>query len=128
MGIMHVAILLTYNLERLQKSWHSQVYEFFKADVEIGYENGRKFHLFRCTAKQCKGSGIVQRFLNSKDRAGTSNLKAHAVKCFGAHAIDAAANQPKSGTCDGSIFAAFAHQGQQPVRISHCPLTNEETR
>src|SRR6266481_8949803 len=125
---MHVAILLTYNLECLQKSWHSSVYRFFKSNVEIGHENGRKFCLFRCTATRCKGSGIVRRFLDSKDHAGTSNLKAHAIKCFSTHVINAAANLTKSGTHDGSIFAAFTCQGQQPVTISHCPVTSEETQ
>src|SRR6266481_10147163 len=125
---MHVAILPTYNLERLQKSWHSSIYRFFKSNVEIGHENSRKFHLFRCAATRCKGSGIVRQFLDSKDRAGTSNLKAHAIKCFGTHVVNAAANPTKSGTRDGSIFAAFARQGQQPVTIAYCLLTSEETR
>jgi hypothetical protein len=57
---------------------------------------------------------------------GTSNLKSHAVKCFGFDAVEAAANGTKVHAHDGSIFAAFAHAGQQAVSVSHCALTSEE--
>ena len=63
---MHIAILLTYNLECLQKSWHSQVYEFLKADVKIGHENGCKFHLFRCAANNAREVALSGNFLTLK--------------------------------------------------------------
>ena len=50
----------------------------------------------------------------------------HAVKCFGADAVNAAANNTQSHGRDGTIFAAFAHPGQQPVTVSHRALTMEE--
>jgi len=114
--------------ERLKSTWHSSVYGFFKSKVDIGYEGGRKFHYFRCAARRCKGSGGVRRYLDSKDRAATSNLKTHATKCFGSDAVEAAVNGTKSGARDGSIFAAFACPGQQAVSVSHRAHTTEETR
>ena len=128
MACLATLLTVTYNAAHLKTTWRSSVYGFFKSDVEIGHEKDCKFHLFRCAAKKCKGSGVVRRYLDSKDRAGTSNLRAHAIKCFGLDVVDAVANKTKTGPRDGSIFAAFARPGQQPVMISHRPLTSEETR
>jgi hypothetical protein len=91
-------IVLPYLLfftERLSKGWCSAVYGFFKPDVKVGYEGKRKYHFFCCAAKKCKGQkGIhgVRRFQDLKDRVATSNLKSHAIKCFGQDAVDAAFN------------------------------------
>lgn len=60
--------------------------------------------------------------------AATSNLKSHAVKCFGRGAVEAAFEKTQSKGHDGSIFTAFARQGQQPVKISHRAHTPEESR
>jgi hypothetical protein len=49
-----------------------------------------------------------------------SNLKSHAVKCFGQDAVEAAFEKTQSRGHDGSIFSVFTCQGQQPVKISHC--------
>ena len=127
MACLATLLTVTYNAAHLKTMWHSSVYGFFKSDLEIGYENNHKFHLFQCAAKKCKGSGVVWRYLDSKDCAGTSNLRAHTIKCFGLDVVDAVANKTKTGPRDGSIFAAFARPGQQPVMISHHPLTSEET-
>ena len=127
-AFLSIYILLNYNLERLQETWHSPVYSFFKPHVEIGHDHGCKFHLFRCAAKRCKGSGVVWQYLDSKVRAGTSNLRAHAHKCFGAHVVDVLGKKGKPGMRDGSVFAAFARHGQQPIMISHCSLTSDETQ
>ena len=117
-------------VERLQANWRSAVYGFFQAKVSVGYDEGRKYHFFKCAARKCKGKGQrgVRRYLDSKDRAATSNLKSHAVKCFGQDAVEAAFEKTQSGGRDGSIFAAFARQGQQPVKISHRAHTAEESR
>jgi hypothetical protein len=105
------------------------VYGFFKSKVKIGHESGRKYHYFHCAAKRCKGSGGVRRFQDSKDRAGTSNLKGHAIKCFGSDAVNAAFdNKSTNSRTDGSIFAVFARRGQAQVTISHRAHTTEETR
>ncbi|KAF8873433.1 hypothetical protein BD779DRAFT_1451904 [Infundibulicybe gibba] len=100
-------------------AWRSPVYAFFKRDVKIGFDNGRKYHFFTCAARKCKNHGGVRRYQDSKDRAATSNLKTHALKCFGAAAIDAAFKKTKSSTQNGSVFAAFARQGERPVTVTY---------
>ena len=114
--------------ECLKSTWHSSVYGFFKSKVLVQYKKGLNFHLFQCAAKKCKGHGSVHWYLNSQDRAATSNLKMHALKCFGADAINAAANNTQSCGCNGTIFATFAHPGQHPVTVSHHALTTEKNR
>lgn len=125
---MSLSFLLTRWLERLQKTWRSAVYGFFKTKVDVGYEDGRKFHIFHCAATKCKSKGTVRRYQDLKDRAATSNLKTHATKCFGRDVVDAAFNNTDSAPRDGSIFSAFARQGQQPVTTSHRAHTTDETR
>ena len=117
--------------ERLSNGWRSAVYGFFKPDVKIGFEGSRKYHFFQCAAKKCRGmKGVhgVRRFQDSKDQAATSNLKSHAIKCFGQEAVDAAFNQTQPKGHDGSIFAAFARQGQRLVKVSHRAHTKAESR
>jgi hypothetical protein len=117
--------------ERLSKGWRSAVYGFFKPDVKIGYDGGRKYHFFHCAAQKCQGmKGVhgVRRFQDSKDRAATSNLKYHAIKCFGKDAVDAAFNDTQPKARDASIFAVFARQGQRPVKVSHRAHTKAESR
>ncbi|KAG6821833.1 hypothetical protein H0H92_000600, partial [Tricholoma furcatifolium] len=59
----------------------------------------------------------------------TSNLKTHAIKCFGQDVVQAAFDKDDSAISqDGSIFAAFARKGQQPVTVSHRALTSDATR
>ena len=118
-----------YTTERLKKSWHSPAYGFFKSNVEIGTDGDRTYHFFRCAAKRCKNkAGGVRRYQDSKDRAATSNLKTHAIKCFGANAVNAAFNKPTAGSPDGSIFACFARLGQASVSFSHRAHTTDEMR
>ena len=52
----------------------------------------------------------------------------HALKCFGADAVTAACEKKEADGRDGSIFASFAHVGQQPIKFSHHVHTTEETR
>lgn len=113
---------------RLKASWRSAVYGFFKADVKVKYDGGRKYHYFKCSARHCCGNGGVRRYQDSKDRAATSNLKAHAVKCFGKDAVDAAFSKGSGTGRDRTIFAMFARPGQQPVKVSHRAHTTDETR
>jgi hypothetical protein len=114
---------------RLQPSWRSAVYSFFKPNVKIGYENGRKYHFLPCAARAClNGSHGVRRYLDSKDRATTSNLKTHATRCFGKDAVAAAFKGEPIIERDGSVFAAFARQGQRPVKLSHRNHTDLEIR
>jgi hypothetical protein len=123
---------MTYLLpsERLRCSWRSPAYGFFKTSVKIGYDDrGRKYHFFQCAAKKCKSNGGVRRYQDSKDRSATGNLKSHAIRCFGHDAVETAFGETsKDGSRNGSIFAAFSRQGQQPNAGSHRSLTNYELR
>ncbi|KAF8885306.1 hypothetical protein BD779DRAFT_1442450, partial [Infundibulicybe gibba] len=78
-------------------------------------------------APKCRGKGGIRRYQDSKDRAATSNLKGHAIKCFGRDVVNAAFNNAQANSHDGSIFAAFA-QLSQPATVSHRTHTSEETR
>ena len=70
----------------------------------------------------------MRRYQDSKDKSSTTNLKHHAVACWGKEAVDNAFNgQPAKGQ-SGSIHAAFARQGQQPVHHTHRMHTNDEVR
>jgi hypothetical protein len=57
----------------------------------------------------------MKSYQDSTNKAGTSNLKKHTEKCFGASTVADvfAGKAPKEK--DGSIFAVFSHLGQQPV-------------
>ena len=70
----------------------------------------------------------MRRYQDSKDRGATSNLKSHAIKCFGKDVVAAAFNDAPTGKQDGSIFAEFTRQGQAPVKVTHQAHTTEETR
>ena len=127
---MIVNMLVIIFTERLQASWHSPIYAFFTTSaIRIGYDNGRKYHYFPCAARKCRNpSGGVRRYLDSKDKAATSNLKSHAIRCFGQSAVDAGFQFQTDNTRDGSIFTAFARQGQHPVQLSHRTHTDPEIR
>ncbi|KAH9962334.1 hypothetical protein BC827DRAFT_1110163, partial [Russula dissimulans] len=113
---------------RLWKMWCSPVYGFFKVKVEIKYEDNCKYHYFKCAVRCCKGKGGVRHYQDSQDRAATSNLKTHAVRCFGTDAVDAAFKKGPSTTPGTSIFGAFAQLGHQPVSFLHRAHTIDETR
>ncbi|KAK7040040.1 dimer-Tnp-hAT domain-containing protein [Favolaschia claudopus] len=55
-------------------------------------------------------------------------MRKHAIQCFGQGAVDAAMNGEVKKNSDGSIFAAFARAGQQPVNVTHRMHTNPEAR
>ena len=121
---------LTCSPARLKENWHSPVYQFFQSDVTAGYDNGRKYHFFKCATTRCRNKGIhgVRRYQDSKDCGATSNLKSHAIRCFGKDVVAAAFGEGQTGKQDGSIFVAFARQGQAPVKVTHRAHTTEETR
>jgi hypothetical protein len=66
-----------------------------------------------------KGIHGVRCFQDFKDCAATSNLKSHAIKCFGKDAVDAAFNDTQLKARDTSIFVVFARQGQRLVKVSY---------
>ena len=117
-------------VECLQEGWRSPMYAFFQAEVSVWYDEGCKYHFFKCASRKCKGEGQkgVCRYLDLKDHAATSNLKSHAVRCFSQDLVKSAFKKTQPRGHDGSIFAVFACQGQQPIKISHCAHTTEESR
>ena len=98
-------------------------------------------HEFRCSAGVCKGKGtnkwIVQCYLNTLDWMSSSNLKQHAILCWGGDtvgkALDAkvdieSARKILGGHQDGSITAAFERKGKGKVSYSHRQHPKAETQ
>ena len=113
----------------MQKGWRSPIYNFFQSDVSVGYEGEHLYHFFKCGARVCKTHmGGVRRYQDSKDRNSTANLKQHANRCFGAEAVKNRIDAQAAEASSGSIFTAFARQGQQPVHHSHRTHTSIEAR
>ena len=126
---------------RLIEDWTSPIYTFFGPIPDITYNaEGRRAHEFRCSAGVCKGKGtnkrIVWRFLDTLDQTSSSNLKRHAVICWGGDtvgkALDAkvdieSACKILGGHQNGSITAAFEHKGKGKVLYSHRQHTKAET-
>jgi hypothetical protein len=129
-------------LARLQKDWRSKVYAFFQSEVAIVHVDGRKCHEFTCNAKHCKGKGknarVVRRYLDTKDKASTKSLRAHAIKCWGQEIVAkseeatniASAREALKGAelRDGSITAVFERTGKGKITYSHRTHTEQETR
>jgi hypothetical protein len=128
-------------LDRLIEEWTSPVYAFFGKIPNISYVNGCCVHEFRCSAKTCKAKGvnkwIIRRYLDTTDCRSTSNLKCHAITCWGADNVDRAleakvnieeARVTLAGLKDGSITAAFERTGKAKVSYSHQQHTKPETR
>lgn len=129
---------------RLSDDWVSPVYAFFHPVPDITYNaQGRRAHAFRCSATACRGKGkggdrrVVRRFLDTKDRKSTSNLKRHAIVCWGVETVRKAleakvdigsARKTLGDMKDGSITAAFERKGRGKVRYSHRQHTKMETR
>jgi len=95
----------------------------------VQYYDGRLCHFFPCGARKCKTAlGGVRRYQDTKDKSSTTNLKHHAIGCFGEDAVNNAMKGKDAGANSGSIYAAFARQGQQAVHYSHRTHTNPEVR
>ncbi|KAF8256684.1 hypothetical protein EI94DRAFT_1640431, partial [Lactarius quietus] len=60
-----------------------------------------------------------------KDKSSMANLRHHAIGCYGQEAVDQATPSPSTAP-SGSIFSAFACQGQAPVNVSHRTHSNTE--
>jgi hypothetical protein len=52
-------------------------------------EDLKHYQVFRCAAKECTtvGGHIVKQNMDTAHATSTSNLKAHAMKCFGEDAV-----------------------------------------
>ncbi|THU80784.1 hypothetical protein K435DRAFT_694965, partial [Dendrothele bispora CBS 962.96] len=71
----------------------------------------------------------VRRYLDGKDASSTSNLRKHAVSCFGQSAVDAATQGLKEAmSTQNTIYSMFAGVGNRIVSITHRMHTNPERR
>jgi hypothetical protein len=135
LGKFSISLLYSYSqftcAKAIKKTWRSAIYSFFKSDVQIQYHDGRLCHFFPCAARKCKSpAGGVRRYQDSRDKASTANLRYHANQCFGEEAVKTATSAADADAYgrNGSIFAAFARQGQKPVHHSHRSHTNIEVQ
>jgi hypothetical protein len=102
---------------------------------DIEYNSGQRCHVFRCTAKGC--TQRIRRFLDKGDAGSTSNLRKHALACWGEPAVKAVmdlanlkdARESVKGIKEtGSITAAFERKGKGKVSYSHRQHTKTETK
>lgn len=125
--------------EKLSKDWVSPIYVFFKPTPAIEYINGRRVHVFECTAPNCKGKANgrkVRRYLDTTDAKSTSNLRKHAKICWGEEPVAAAdatknvhaAREALGKYKDSSITAAFRRVAKGKVTYSHRQHTTAEAR
>jgi hypothetical protein len=128
--------------ERLQKTWRSHIYAFFRPEVAISYVDGRRVHDFTCAAQNCKGKGktprLVRRYLDTGDKASTSGLRNHAEKCWGPDTVKEAAkaadvNAARTALAgaemrNGSLAHVFERTGKGKVTYSHRQHTSKEAR
>ena len=120
-------MLMVLCTELLKKTWHSPIYSVFSNDVEVQHHNGHPCHFFPCAARKCKTSlEGVHHYQDTKDKSSTTNLKHHAIRCFGEDAVNHALRGMDTGFSSGSIFAVFSHQGQQPIHYTHKTHTTAE--
>ncbi|KAF9536807.1 hypothetical protein CPC08DRAFT_608123, partial [Agrocybe pediades] len=129
-------------VERLLQEWTSNIYGFFSPEVKIVDINGRRAHEFECASKHCKGHGvnarIVRRFLDKGDAKSTSNLKRHAIQCWGETLVEQAMKAAnvesireglkEARLVDGSIKAVFKRTGKGKITYSHKQHTASQTR
>ncbi|KAJ7849028.1 hypothetical protein B0H13DRAFT_2403549, partial [Mycena leptocephala] len=114
--------------DRLKVKWTAPVYSFFKPPT-LKFDGDRPYHSFHCASTTCKyDAKVVKRYADTTDATGTSNLKKHARRCFGAEVVDAAIAGAKVDSGDSSIHAAFGQQSAKPARAPNRPLTYVELR
>jgi hypothetical protein len=99
--------------------------------------NGHHVHTFICASTHCHGTTRNFRcFLDTGDANSTSNLRGHAIKCWGRENVKSACGCPadeirevtKGISPSGSIMAAFEWKGKGKVSYSHRQHTRMETR
>ncbi|KIM66631.1 hypothetical protein SCLCIDRAFT_66772, partial [Scleroderma citrinum Foug A] len=117
---------------RLTKEWTSPVYAFYLPTPSIKYVTERRCHVFKCLAKGCKHA--VCRFLDTRDRGSTGNMRRHVRTCWGegvyntilnADTLEEACAGVKGHVRNGSIALVF---GRNKKGYSHQPHTKFETK
>ncbi len=97
--------------EALRQSWDSSVYAFYSPDVTIGYDQGRRYHEFKCLGKNCKLKKPIRRFLDKGDAQSTGNLRKHAKKCWGEEAVARADEAEHAEEVRRTIVAGILRDG-----------------
>ncbi len=120
------------------KRWDAPVYAFFRPTPAIIYVEGHKVHVFECAASHCKcKTRFVRRYIDTGDISSTSNLRRHAIRCWGDEAVAAADKTSNDKLArealsnkepNGSITAAFERVGKGKVTYAHRQHTKTEAR
>jgi len=120
------------------KRWDAPVYAFFRPTPAIVYVEGRKVHVFECAASHCKcKTRFIRRYIDTGDISSTSNLRRHAIRCWGDEAVAAADKTCTAKVArealskrevNGSITAAFERVGKGKVTYSTRQHTKPEAR
>ncbi|KAH6893863.1 hypothetical protein BKA70DRAFT_1077058, partial [Coprinopsis sp. MPI-PUGE-AT-0042] len=121
-------------------AFKAPIYAFFKPDPIVETIGGRECQVFKCAASHCNNQSCdVRRYLDTKDANSTSNLRKHALKCWGEEAVTSActaasaADVRKSGILASGQFSQgidvmFQRTGKGKVLYSHRQHTSVETR
>ncbi|KAL1724711.1 hypothetical protein EV714DRAFT_222565 [Schizophyllum commune] len=128
-------------IECLLPKWTSPIYAFYKPVPEVEHvemRDGRVriAHTFTCYNKGC--TKRIRRFLDTSDRMSTSNLRDHAISCWGKSAVDAARDRGTAKDArdqvttplkrDSDIKLALERKGKGKITYSMRAHTNTETR
>ncbi|KAH9911967.1 uncharacterized protein BXZ73DRAFT_56690 [Epithele typhae] len=123
----------------MDRGWDSPIYGFFKPIPKVASDvNGRRMHIFECTAKSCHKKS-VNRYIDKGDATSTGNMTRHAKGCFGDEAVKRATKADmtpaevrqrfgKNASESGDITSFFERNGKGPVTYSHRQHTRTETR
>ncbi|KAH6906660.1 hypothetical protein BKA70DRAFT_1224012 [Coprinopsis sp. MPI-PUGE-AT-0042] len=103
------------------------IYAFFKPDPIVETIGGRECQVFKCAASHCNNqSRDVRRYLDTKDASSTSNLRKHALKCWGEEAVTSACTA--TSAADVRIDMMFQRTGKGKVSYSHRQHTSVENK
>ncbi|KAI6024542.1 hypothetical protein EDC04DRAFT_2573899 [Pisolithus marmoratus] len=127
--------MLTFIIECMMRDWKAPIYAFYSPVPIIKHISGRCCHIFKCLTKSCKH--CVWHFLDTGDRALTSNMWKHVKSCWGgdvlkavnkAAGLDIAQDVIKNYTVNGSITMAFEQKGKGKLTYLHQQHTKAEVQ
>ena len=119
----------------MKRKWKAPVYAFFEPDQGIEFIDGRTVHVFKCANTGCRH--LVRRYLTSRDKTSTNNLRKHVRKCWGVEALEAAdqtSTMANAKDCveryrrTGNLKVAFGAAGKKTFRYSTIQHSPTETR
>ena len=95
--------------ERMNAGWRTCIYTFFDPVPDIEYCNGRKCHVFKCSAKNCKHK--IARFIHTSDAQSTGNMRKHVRKCWGEDVLKAADEAKNVAEARAKVIAPYIENG-----------------